>query len=251
MKITKQLKLSAYFSAILLLLIVGVAIKVKAQGEVQPAPAASINNVENMVINQASVPVQEDVLGAVASLENAGPLRCFGDDCTYSVSAPFIDASTTIFSVASPFLAATSSVNDKIIKWAVENADGWTSATTTVELVRLNVSGPSTSTYKVFCSSAPNPYATSSASIPILETGIVNTSTIFVAENNISSTYSGGIGGGSVPKIMLSAQQPYLICNIQGITAAGAWTSAFDTGFTGNTNTFDGVATVRFSRPRF
>lgn len=255
MKTKKQLKfrLALTNGLLFLVAVLGVGLGAKAYtNNSSSQPATVIEHISGNVTINASGAVQTDVpqeqtLGAFNPNNIiSNHLNVNGDD-VYHVVQTFIDASTTIASVPDPFLKATSTLNDVVLQQD-SAAFGWTGATATVELAKLSISGPSTSTYKVFCASAPNPYVTSSLSYSIIETGVIPTSTIGVVENNLAATLNQGIGGGSTSKIMLTPSLPYLICNIKGTGSDGFFRTTYDDAFTNAANTFDGKLTLRISR---
>ncbi len=161
-------------------------------------------------------------------------LNVNGDE-TYSMVGSFINASTTIVSFASPFLAATSSASDLLVTGTYPNA--FTVASSTVEMVSLVITGVSTSTATFACGASTG--LTTATSYDILSSDSVATSTKARIENNISSSYGSQIGGGSVAKIQLGPTYPYFVCKA---------TTAYNGAFTEATNTFDGKFTVRISK---
>jgi len=191
----------------------------------------------------------DEKLGAVVSAEHMESLVCSNDSCTYTAKATFIDASTTILSIVDPFLQASSSATNVIVKTdgSGEGIVEWTGATSTVELTRLYITGPATSSYNITCGATSTPALTGTVTtslVSILDSGLITTSTAGVVENNIIAGGGALVSGGSTAKIMLTPQTPYFIC---GVTSATGDIGAF----TGTGNTFDGYGVIRVSRLRF
>jgi hypothetical protein len=205
-----------------------------------------IENAGGVTINNPVQPAEEN-LGSVVSADTLPSMVCTADNCTYTATGDFINASTTIVSVADPFLMATTTAGD-VVLLQDDFGDGYTGATSTVDLVRLMTTGVSTTTYSVHCASAPTAYATSSNWINIITSTTIATSTgLGVIENNIATTAGAEVTGGSVAKIMIGPSNPYIICKVYNpyyLVAADMG------GFTGDSNTFAGKFAVRFSRIR-
>src|SRR3990167_5298382 len=145
--------------------------------------------------DKSVVSVSEPSLGAGTNNGQFGQVQCINDDCVAHVVQTNQSATTTIFSVATPFLMATTSISDVTVTPAADlvNGIGQTGATSTVELVRINVTTAATSTYSVMCASAATPYATSSISQSIIETGTSVTSTPFI-ESGFYNPNNGNTG---------------------------------------------------------
>lgn len=241
MKKLKSLKLSA---GLVLALIVGV---LALGGVVKAAGGFSWANVESKVAQllagKVETPISsEDIsVGAVTGPELPNPF-CQGDTCIYTAKQDFIDATTTIISVPGPFVRVTSTGDGTLLYRDSSNV-AYTSATTTVDLVRLNIpsSGVASTTLSFICGSATAQYAVPTTLI-VSTTANLATSTAGVIENNVSSTAAGGAAPAStVSKIVIGGSAPWITCVIKE-TEAGATTS------TGNT--FSGNAVIRFSRTR-
>lgn len=199
-------------------------------------------------------PVIRETLGALPSGDYLPDRLCQSDDCTYSITGSYINASTTIVSVLNPFRAVTSSRSDVVVESVVSGVFGFTAPTTTVELVRLYTTnaGTSTASYSVACASAPNAYTTSTVSHRILESSTLVTSTYMIESgmynkaeynaynNSIPSWYTNT--SSTYDKILLTPANPYLICKVFGADTAG---------MTNPSNVFDGEYLVRLSRMRF
>ena len=181
----------------------------------------------------------QPTLGAVSEYD--AQLQTHDGDQVYHIAVPFLDATTTLGWIATPFLAPTSSNNEVIVKALDDGVYGLRGVTTTVEMVRLTITGASTSTAEnVFCGSTDDPFYDPVQNIVF--TNALVTSTIGVVENGTaSSTYAGALPGGQVQKIYLTPQRPYLVCKVKAVMAGG---------FTGANNTFAGKITVRMSRQR-
>jgi len=160
-------------------------------------------------------------------------------EVVYHLGGSFINSSTTIVSAPDPFLMATTSESDVVISGSYPN--GYTGASSTVEVLKLNVTGVATSTFTVACgASAKSGYngAVSNA-YTIISSDSVATSSTATIENNITSSYGTQVGGGSVAKIMLGPTYPYLVCVV---------TTAYSGAFTETTNTFDGKWVARVTK---
>lgn len=137
-----------------------------------------------------------------------------------SVSAgSFADATTTIVSIANPF--------------------GIT-ATSTVELARLNITTGATSTASIACGGATTAYAAPTYDLITTSANSIATGTIGVIENGIAAAVNGnsmGVGGGAIQKITLTPNYPYFTCRV---------TSVYTGAFTEVTNAFAGNYEVKF-----
>jgi hypothetical protein len=183
-----------------------------------------IENVEvyNEAADVAQAPQGDQNLGAITSPDFTSLYFSVNGDTRYSIVAPFIDASTTIVSFANPF--------------------GITS-TSTVEMVRLNLTGSATTSLTAICGASANAYLDNTYFG--LVSGEVPTSTpAGTIENGIANSY-GNVTGGSVQKFLLTPSYPYLVCKATSTSG-----STYNTGITNVGNTFDGKATVRISQTR-
>jgi hypothetical protein len=138
---------------------------------------------------------------------------------TYVENASFKDMTTTIVSFVNPFGA---------------------SATSTVDLAKLTITGGATTTFDIICGASTD--ASADPSYNLIDSDDIATSSIGVIENNISSSYTNGYGGGSVAKIMLTPETPYFVCKARTKAAI------YDGAFTEPTNTFDGTYKVRITK---
>jgi len=164
-------------------------------------------------------------------------------DNTYRVTGSCQDATTTIVSFASPFLMATSSASDVVVSGTYPN--GKTVASSTVEMLRLNITGVATSSFTVICGASATPYA--AATIAYLSSGEVATSTKAVIENNVTAAQGATVDGGTVAKIMLGPKYPYMVCTVTLSSSATGASGAF----TEVTNTFDGKFLARVSKTQY
>lgn len=245
-----KLKLSATRFAIVGLVLftaVGIWGSVKAN---EKSASTVIEHADNVTVEAPKeVPTEtSEVLGTLTSPDIENPYLSVNGDIEYHVLQTFKDATTTIIAIPNPFRKATSTANDVVLEMLTAGY-GVTGATSTVSLARLEQTGAATSTFSVACAAAPNQYSTSSISYNILDSGLIATSTNAngIIENNLTSTYNQGIGGGSVAKIMLTPSLPWLICKVYvpyggGATELGA--------FTNPVNTFEGRGFFRISRWR-
>lgn len=185
----------------------------------------------------------DEILGAVSGPALPNP-NCQADSCTYTAVGNFIDASTTILSVAVPFEQVTTSIGDVILR-SISTDFGYTAATTTVDLVRLNITGAATTSFRLACGSSDDPTGTIplvrvlASTTPELDVDSIPTSTKGIIENNITAAQGGIYSVGAHAKIMLDKGQPYFVCIVDPLFAAG---------FTNADNTFAGQYTVRFTR---
>jgi hypothetical protein len=200
--------------------------------------------------DKVSAPVvvqpEEEVLGAVTGPELPNP-TCQAGLCTFNKVGAFIDASTTIVSIPSPFLKVTSTgAGSEVIVKSDEGGVNWTAATTTVNMVRLDVTGAATTSYYVHCGASATP-AGILANLTLLNIVSstldtrVPTSSVGFIENNVSQALGAMSDGGSVSKIMLGSSKPWLVCIVNPTVALG---------FTNALNTFDGKVTASFNKTR-
>ena len=210
----------------------------------------NVFNVQNLVLNQdvsapapVEVPFEDEDLdfkaGAMASPYRYNQIECNNFDCVAPVVVDFKDVTTTILAVFSPYRMTTTS-NDQVV---VEDLGrfGFTTPTSTLDLVRLNTTGASGSAYSISCGSSDNQYTTSTGSLEIIETAGTVTSTS-VIENNMSAANSdGGYLSGTVDKIMVTPQRPWVVCVIHGTYASMAHV-------TSTVNTLEGKGLFRFNR---
>lgn len=163
-------------------------------------------------------------------------------DVTYHLSGSFINGSTTFVSFYSPFLAATSSASDVVVEGTYPN--GHTVASSTVDLLRLNITGVATSTFTVACGASATNGANGAGTqaYAIISSGDVATSTKALIENNLTNSYGSQVTAGTVAKIALGPTYPYLVCKV---------TSVYTGAFTEVTNTFDGKFVARVSKTQY
>lgn len=180
-----------------------------------------------------------EMLGSMTSPNITSRYLCVNNDCTYYLTGQLINASTTIVSIPNPFLEATSTAADVVIS-GIGEQKGYTGATSTLELVRLNVTGVATTTYTIQCGASAGP--TTDPTLDLLTSDSISSSTYAVVENNIAAAANLGIGGGTTAKIMLSPTYPWIVCTVDTV---------YEGAFTETTNTFDGYYTIRVSRSIF
>lgn len=173
--------------------------------------------VEGDYIEAQAVPGEN--LGASPSPNFFYPFVSFnGETIAYQIGR-FNDASTTIVGFVNPF---------------------GLNATSTVDLVRLDITTAATSTYTIECGNSTGP--TTASTDDIISSGSIATSTIAIVENNIAATEHAngvGIGGGTIAKITLASNVPYFTCVI---------TSDYTGAFTEGGNAFDGKYVVRVNK---
>jgi hypothetical protein len=214
MKKIKKTKIRTYalYGAIVLVSVIAV-------GSISYAYTSLGNGSPKVVVEGNYIEAQElpeQNLGALTSPDVESLYMCVNRDCTYHITADFINASTTIVSFLNPF-----------------GDDG----TSTLEMIRLDIKTAATSSATFACGASANAYATPTYSL--LSSDSLATSTIGTIENNIATTYNQGAGGGSVAKIMLTPGLPYVVCKA---------TTAYAGAFTETTNTFAGQFTARISQ---
>lgn len=193
-------------------------------------------DVADQIADSVIVPQPEQNLGAMASPYRYNQVECDNDWCTATVTVDNNSASTTIFSVSPPFRAATTTGDEVVVEDG--GRVGWTVPTSSLDLVAINVKTAATTTYSVFCGTASTAYATSTGALTILETGTTVTSTPYL-ENNISAANAdGGYLTGTVDKVFVTPQRPYVICKVNP-SASDAFAS---------NPTFDATASFRFRR---
>lgn len=236
-----KFKLFASIGITVLIAIIGIGLGVRAYtNESSNQPTTVIENAGGVTINNP-IPVipEPETFGAMTSPISEYDYSCINGDCTFHLVQTFINASTTIASIPNPFTKATSTGGGEV-QIDGQNPGGYAFATSTVEMVRLTITGASTSTAEdISCGASATAYA--AASYKILDSDLTPTSTVGVIENGIATAYNAGIGGGAIQKIMLTPTYPYLVCTV---------TAALDGGFIGDNNTFDGKITARISRQR-
>ena len=187
--------------------------------------AAKIVNEAGGIINynEAQPQPQEQISEELGAMPGTTFTQTFmnwnGELISHQVGT-FKDATTTIASFLNPF---------------------GSSATSTIELARLSMTGVATSTYTVACGAATTAFATPTYSI-ISSDSVATSSANIVIENGIATAYVGnsaGPGGGSVNKIMLTSAYPYFVCKV---------TTSYEGAFTEVTNTFSGRYAIRISQ---
>lgn len=245
MKKLKSLKLSASLVLALIIGVLALGSRVVASngfwGDIK-------HEIAQIVAGRISTPPQENSdedanIGAATGPDLPNP-HCFAGSCSKTVVGTFIDASTTIVSIPSPFVRATSTgAGQEVVLYTDGSGQAWTSQTTTVELVNLNITGAATTSYRLACGA----YTNSAGVLPLTRTIVsttpalagdsIPTSTKGVLENNVSVAQGAAYAVGTVGKIMLGSDAPYLVCTVDPVVAAG---------FTNGNNTFDGKYTVRF-----
>lgn len=189
------------------------------------AVAAESLVTKNIVVQgnyiEAPVPVTQvtnEVVGALPGPDIASLYLAVNGDTEYHIVAPFKDTTTTITSFVNPF---------------------GTSATTTVELARLQFDSivPVTSTFH--CGASAD--GLGAPEQDIITSGSVASNTYpYMIENNLTNTFN-SITGGTVGKIVLTPTYPYFVCFAS---------TTDDTLYTTSTETFAGKATVLINNTR-
>lgn len=230
----KKINNGIFYVVISLVAILGVASIVAAYTVSQNINVSGdYNNYEA----PAPAVVQPEVdLGAIPGNYFTGPVN-FGGEVVYTYTGKFQDATTTIVSIANPFLTATSSAGDVVVSMNNANSAGYTAASTTVDLIRLDITGAATSTFDVSCGASAG-WSTAD-SVSLLDSVATATSTTGILENNLTQALGAADDAGTVVKIALGPTYPYFTCRVS---------SAYTGAFTEVTNTFDGKYTVRFQK---
>lgn len=183
-------------------------------------------------------PANDEELGSVVSPLLPGPSFGVGKDMQFSVTAPLTDATST-WAFASPFLAATTTASDVVVEQTTA-AFGYTVATTTVELVRINFTSSTPSAFNVGCGSSASKFTTTTNSYAILTSDAVAAALgNFTVENGLTTTAGAKIGGGAVTKIVVGPSHPYIVCRIS---------TAVDAEWSGADGVSPGDIAIRFSR---
>jgi hypothetical protein len=208
-------------------------------------PTTVIENAGGVTINNPVQPVEEERLGAVVSADTLPSMVCSADLCTYTMTGSFADATTTILAFADPFVKATSTSLDVVLKNTTNSGYGLTGATSTVDMVMLEITGVATSTFSVDCGVAAYD-GTNGASTPTVEllstaTNSIATSSKGVLENNLTAALGGIVDAGTIVKVTLNPNYPYFTCLV---------TSVYPGAFTETTNTFDGKWAVKVHKTR-
>ncbi len=231
-KTKNRLKLGAFIALVALLGGFSVA---KATG------GFSWANVERyaaqLVAEKVENPPQEDsMVGAVTGPDLPNP-SCWGGSCEKVVVVSAIDASTTIFSVASPFVRPTSTVGD-VVLYTDDGGQKWTAQTTTIDLASVRITTAATSSFSFACGASATPVGSLPLSPTIVSTTAqIATSTVGTVENNVTAAQGALIDSGTVAKVMLGSSKPYLVCIVN---------ANFASAFTGAGNAFDAKGTFRF-----
>ena len=213
-----KVSLSASIGIIVLVALIGVGLSVKAfYGN--SAVTTVIEDAGGVTINNATAPTDGgESLGATASPEIPYNYLSVNGDTTYHITGAFKDATTTILSFVNPF---------------------GTTATSTVDLVRLDTSGAATSTYSMSCGASATAYAADSVSL--LDSVDTATSSVGILENNLTAALGGQDDAGTVEKIALTPTYPYFLCTA---------TTLYSGAFTEVTNTYAGKFTVQIHKQR-
>ncbi len=235
-----KLKFNAWAYLAVLVGVLAVFGGVKAYQNFNTSPQTVIEHVENFN-NAAPVvpfvtPVSEETsLGAVSSELSLGNKVCSNDSCVVSMVQSFQVGTTTLVAIPDPFVMVSTTGDVALYN---DGMLGWTGATTTVDLVRLNVTtGPST-TWFATCGAA----VSSTPTYVLMQTGIMPTSSPGVIENNVTAALGASVNGGTTAKIMLGHAYPMFACVVTASSTADV---------TRSDSTLTGKATVVFKRTRF
>lgn len=178
-------------------------------------------------------PVQEEMFGGSGGVFQTDWYKV-GNRVTWIKSGQFADATTTLFSFLNPVdYGKATSTSD-----ATYNAANHEVSTSTVVSINLDITGVSTSSAVVICGGASDQYSTPTYDLLNLT---LATSTLGVYNNNQATTTDGigVVGTGSATQILLTHDYNYFNCVITNYGDADDLT-----GFTGDSNTFDGYWSV-------
>ena len=238
-----MLKLSAYkviLAILVVALLAGVGLTVKARGyfdwgNVEDKVAASIVD----GLNLEAGPVEEE-LGASSADYASRKLLDVNSDQTYYINQSFQAGTTTLVSIPTPFLtASTTGVSLPVLK--TDGDSQWVGATSTVNFVGLTISTGATSSMVFNCGASAGPAAI--PTVHLLGSGTVPTSSLAYIENNLTIARGAVITGSSTPKIMLTPDLPYFNCIATTVDGdSGAISQA--------SRTLVGEAMVKFNRLR-
>ena len=248
-----QMKVGIAIIAIMLL-VVGTA-KVNALGNfwvgVQQMVADKIFeqmvNVGNVSVD-FSVPEPEPTLGALSSPDIVSPYLSVAGDITYHYAIPFA-ASTTLVAIPTPFRRATTTAAD-VVLWqnsstSVASSFGYTGATSTVELIRVNIIGGATSSLSFLCGASVS--STSDPTVGLIAIAATPTTTTGILESGISSVTAatGGLANTAYgnAKLILNSATPWVVCK-----ASTTPVGLYDNSVTNAVRTFKGNVVVRISR---
>lgn len=196
----------------------------------------------NNLSDKVDVPANFDFLGATPSNSSVTSLEDNNSDQVYHIYKDFTDATTTIVSIPDPFLAYSNTSTGVVVLKTDSTGNYWIGATSTLELVKLNITGPATTSFSVVCGSSDG--AANAPVYHILGSGTVATSTLAVIENNVTTLGGAVVSGSSTAKILLTPTHPYLTCLVTVVNAGS------EAAFTQTGNTFAGRVHIRVSRPR-
>jgi len=208
--------------AVLVAIVLGVFSVVGAVSAYQSyssqAPRVVIENVSGDYIEafeQVSDSKPDMQLGATNVADVIGPYHCVNNVCTYHLVGTFTGsvASTTLISFINPFQMPTSTSGDIVVR-TDDSGRGWTGASSTVDLVRIQVSGAPTSTFQANCGPATTQYALPSMN---LLTATITTSSVGLVENNLTTANGGLADGGTVAKVSIGPSKPYFNCVASGV----------------------------------
>lgn len=171
-----------------------------------------------VLMTQNDVYTNPTIVGGTASPDVPYNYLSINGDTAYHITGSFKDATTTILSFVNPF---------------------GTTATSTVDLVRLDTSGAATSTYSMSCGASATAFAADSVSL--LDSVDTATSTVGILENGLTAALGGQDDAGTVVKIALTPTYPYFLCTA---------TTLYSGAFTEVTNTYAGKFTVRVNKQR-
>jgi len=241
----------------LLVVIALIAVGLIAISSVFAGDGFSWNRVESLIANKMFTKIEggvnvldtpEETFGASAST-----LNMWTDQSglvTYVMSGSFLDATTTIVSVLNPFYSPTSTT-----PLSTYRPDSVWRATSTVDLVSLNITGPATSTFVILCGADDDGFISGTTKPSnLLNSEVIATGTMPVLENNMyTSVGTGGLSTGSTTKIMLMGDAPYITCIATStpLRDTGWGHASYNNGVIGGDNTFDGTYKIRFYRNQY
>lgn len=237
----KSLKLR-YYAALTLALVLGTGayLGVRAYSGEAPQNVAEAGATINVVNNYTGMeePVLDDLIGAVSGPELPNPYITNGE-VVYTFTQTFADGTLIISTLPSPFITPTTTATDIVLQTV--GGIPYTSASSTVDLARLQITGVATTSVSFECGAATSSIAAPNSAQRLIVSGLLTTSTVGYIENNLTAAQGAAADGGTVAKIAIGPAAPYFNCKATETVAGG---------LTGGANTFDGKLTVRIKRTR-
>ena len=239
----KAYKLVMGFLVVALLLGSGFVVRAYSSYGTDTAPkvvgeSGSVVNIYESLVKEGTDPLDEPTLGALTSPDIQSRYLCVNDDCVYHLRQTFRSATTTIISIANPFLTPTST--SEVVVFTDDGGVKYTGATSTVIMARYMPTAPATTTYALDCGAATAAEATL-PSWNLLGTASIATSTDVYLENGVTNSFGGVSTVTSTPKILLTPAKPFFVCLVTPTVAAA---------FTESNRAFTGEMTIQVTRTK-